>query len=280
MHALDSPRCRGRSDWRCALAVAAAAVAISACGSSTAATRRSTRRDRERDSRRASRAACSRRWRGGLRRARRRAPGLRGRREPAPDTVGTTNKEALAKRRREPAEAGAGPQPVQAEPDRSLRAAGRSIDQHLHHHDRSRARQPRRRPPRQPRRRKPAARQQRQQPAAGGAGPPARLPARNTGAATPAAARPEAAARPAVAAAPAPAARASAEAGATDGRHRDLRALRAGRPARVGRHVDRLQGDRPGARADRRRQGARRAPLRRRASSWPGSAERRSRSRS
>ena len=52
---------------------------------------------------------------------------------------------------------------------------------------------------------------------------------------------------------------------ATDGGGHPLGALRARRPARLRRDVERLQGDRPGPRADGRGQGARRAPLRRRA---------------
>ena len=54
------------------------------------------------------------------------------------------------------------------------------------------------------------------------------------------------------------------EAGVAAGEHGDLRPLRARRPARLGRHVDGLPGDRPRARAHGRGQGARRAPLRRR----------------
>ena len=46
--------------------------------------------------------------------------------------------------------------------------------------------------------------------------------------------------------------------------HHDLRPLRARRPPRLGRHVDRLPGDRPRARAHGRGQDPRRAPLRRR----------------
>ena len=58
---------------------------------------------------------------------------------------------------------------------------------------------------------------------------------------------------------------AAKRAAATDGGRNALGALRARRPARVGRDVERLQGQGPRPRADRRGQGARRAPLRRRA---------------